>query len=93
MKAIARRVRRLESGLASEAESASAMRLRARLEAGKERLRAAGYPTNGLAVEHGRAGSRLEDILRAGRMRNADLAKGKVRLGSSGQLSGRDESV
>jgi hypothetical protein len=93
MKTIARRVRRLEMSFAPEAESASAMRLRARLEAGKQRLRAAGYPTHRLLVEHERAGSQIEDILRAGRMRNADLAKGKVRLGSLGQLSGRDESV
>jgi hypothetical protein len=76
MKTIARRVKRLEAGFASEAESASAMRLRARLEAGRQRLAADGYPTVRLAVDQVRAGSQLEDILRAGRMRVAGRASG-----------------
>jgi hypothetical protein len=88
MKAIARRVRRLESGLASEAESASGMRLRGRLEAGRQRLAADGYPRIRLAVDHVRAGSQLEDILRAGRMRNAALKNGVRSMASSEQISG-----
>jgi hypothetical protein len=74
MKAIARRVKRLEAGFASEAESASAMRLRARLEAGRQRLMAAGFSMDKRPVEHLKAGSQLEDILRAGRMLNANRA-------------------
>jgi hypothetical protein len=88
MKTIARRVRRLESGFASETESAFAQRLHARVEAGRQRLAAHGYPTIRLAIDHGRTGSQLEDILQAGRMRNAALNNGVQSRASSEQISG-----
>ena len=77
MRAIASRVKRLETRFGLEPDSEETLRLRARLEAAQQRLIAAGYARSVRSPERPPGGSRsVDDILMAGRMRAAAAGRG-----------------
>jgi len=77
MRAIARRLTRLEARFAPQGETETGHRLTALLEAGRRRLAEAGRePTNVLPRDRPTAGpGTLVEILQAGRMRVAALKR------------------